>query len=58
MSKEPRIIYAEDGEEFQQYVDEHNKPIKCGTPIGIEFYVDGEWKLTLLTGIYYRNDLK
>jgi hypothetical protein len=43
------VICAEDGEEFQHYVDKKGKPIKQGEPIGIE---KGN-VLKLLDGVYF-----
>ena len=50
--KEWTIVYAEDGEDFQQYVNKKGVRIRAGKPIGIE---KGD-KLILLDGVYFSND--
>jgi hypothetical protein len=44
------IVCAEDGEDFQHYIDGNGKPIKAGEPIGIE---KGD-TLKLLSGVYFQ----
>ena len=51
---EPRIIYAEEGEDFQEYAYSNGGDVPSGEPIGIEMFKDGEWKIKLLSGILYR----
>ena len=43
-------IYAEDGEDFQEYCYTNGKKVKAGTIIG---YENNEGELTLLKGIYF-----
>jgi len=47
-------IYAEFGEEFQEFVYEDGTFVPMGTPIGIETeYQDGSVELKLHPGIFY-----
>ena len=50
------IIYAEESEDFQEYVYADGSHVKSGTPIGIEVFRNGKWKLILLHGIFYSNE--
>lgn len=49
-------IEAEDGKGFQEYKYADGTKVPSGTPIGIETYRNGEWKLQLYDDIYYSND--
>jgi hypothetical protein len=54
---ECNTIYAEEGDDFQQYVYANGKKVLPGTPIGKECRLkNGEWKLKLKANIYYSND--
>jgi hypothetical protein len=51
------IIYAEEGDDFQQYVYANGKKVQPGTPIGKECRLkSGKWVLKLKANIYYSND--
>lgn len=52
-TKEERIIYAEDGKDFQEYVDKNGNRIKAKTPVGYEYLYRKEWKIKLFKGIFY-----
>lgn len=46
------IVYAESGDEFQEYVDADGNDIAEGTPIGIE---SGD-TIVLFENVFYKND--
>jgi hypothetical protein len=52
-----RIIKAEDGEDFQEYVFTNGERVKSGTSIGIEVFNPRtkKWELHLFEDIRFRN---
>ena len=48
-------IFAEDGENFQEYVYENGEKVPAGTLIGYELKTEDGYKLELKKGIYYAN---
>lgn len=48
-------IFAEDGEEFQEYVYEDGTRVPAGTLIGYELKTEEGYKFELKRGIYYAN---
>lgn len=53
---EPVEIEAEDGEGFQEYKFADGKKVPAGTPIGLEVFVEGRWKLELHDGIFFSDE--
>jgi hypothetical protein len=56
--KEPTIIEAEEGDDFQEYIFDNGEKVDRGTPIGVEIYNPRteEWELHLFEDIKFRND--
>jgi hypothetical protein len=51
------VIYAEHGEDFQEYVDEAGNRIPAGEPIGSEIsFNGGEPILYLFDGVYFSSE--
>ena len=51
------FIQAEEGKEFQQYVDKDGKQIPSGKTVGVEMtHFNGEVSFHLLTGIFFSNN--
>jgi hypothetical protein len=48
--KKKYIVYAESGEDFQEYIYENGKNVPSGTPIG---YETEKGHLTILSDIFY-----
>jgi hypothetical protein len=49
----PRIIFAEDGEDFQEYSYTTGGRVTEGEPVGIEIFKNDEWEFKILSGIRY-----
>lgn len=48
------VVYAEDGEDFQEYVDGDGMRVGAGEAVGVEFAnARGEWELGLFEGVLY-----
>jgi hypothetical protein len=51
MQREARIVYAEQGEDFQRYWYDDGTTVPVGEPIGVEIYRNKQWHLVLLSNV-------